>query len=169
MRSAGAGQMPRTVLEPRVQVEYLSILDGEGHLDPVLEPKLSPDELRALYRAMVLGRRLDERMVRLQRQGRLGTFAPIKGQEASQLGSVCTLRPTDWMVPSFRETAAMVWRGWPIEKLLLFFAGYVEGGQPGEGQRDPPIAVPGATQLPHAGGLPHAAQYRRADPAVMAY
>ena len=99
---------------------------------------------------MILGRRLDERMVRLQRQGRLGTFAPIKGQEASQLGSVSTLRPTDWMVPSFRETAAMLWRGWPIEKLLLFFAGYVEGGQPGEGQRDLPIAVPVATQLPHA-------------------
>ena len=161
--------MPRTVLEPRFQVEYLSILDSEGHLDPALEPKLSPDELRALYRAMILGRRLDERMVRLQRQGRLGTFAPIKGQEASQLGSVSTLRPTDWMVPSFRETAAMVWRGWPIEKLLLFFAGYVEGGQPGEGQRDLPIAVPVATQLPHAVGLAYAAQYRGEDAVVMAY
>src|SRR5207249_4920099 len=88
---------------------------GRRQRDPALEPKLSPDELRALYRAMILGRRLDERMVRLQRQGRLGTFAPIKGQEASQLGSVSTLRPTDWMVPSFRETAAMLWRGWPIE------------------------------------------------------
>ena len=161
--------MPRTVLEPRFQVEYLSILDSEGHLDPALEPKLSPDELRALYRAMILGRRLDERMVRLQRQGRLGTFAPIKGQEASQLGSVSTLRPTDWMVPSFRETAAMVWRGWPIEKLLHFFAGYVEGGQPGEGQRDLPIAVPVATQLPHAVGLAYAAQYRGEDAVVMAY
>ncbi|PYM32784.1 MAG: pyruvate dehydrogenase (acetyl-transferring) E1 component subunit alpha [Candidatus Rokuibacteriota bacterium] len=161
--------MPRTVLEPRFQVEYLSILDSEGHLDAALEPKLSPDELRALYRAMILGRRLDERMVRLQRQGRLGTFAPIKGQEASQLGSVSTLRPTDWMVPSFRETAAMVWRGWPIEKLLLFFAGYVEGGQPGEGQRDLPIAVPVATQLPHAVGLAYAAQYRGEDAVVMAY
>ncbi|HKB26737.1 MAG TPA: thiamine pyrophosphate-dependent enzyme, partial [Methylomirabilota bacterium] len=122
--------MPRTILEPRFQVEHLSILDSEGHLDAALEPKLSPDELRSLYRFMVLGRRLDERMVRLQRQGRIGTFAPIKGQEASQLGSAFALRPTDWMVPSFRETAAMIWRGWPIEKLLLFFAGYVEGGQP---------------------------------------
>src|SRR5882762_4756985 len=110
--------MPRTVLEPRLQVEYLSILATEGHLDAALEPKLSPGELRSLYRFMVLGRRLDERMVRLQRQGRIGTFAPIKGQEASQLGSVFTLRPTDWMVPSFRETAAMICRGWPIEKQI---------------------------------------------------
>jgi len=111
--------MPRTPLEPRFQVEYLSILDAEGNLDASLEPKLPAGDLKRIYRAMLLGRRLDERMVRLQRQGRIGTFAPIKGQEASQLGSVYTLRPTDWMVPSFRETAAMLWRGWPIENCAL--------------------------------------------------
>ncbi len=119
--------MPRTVLEPRCQVEHLSILDADGNLDVALEPPLAPDDLRRLYRAMLLGRRLDERMVRLQRQGRIGTFAPIKGQEAAQIGSAFTLRPTDWMVPSFRETAAMIWRGWSIEKMLLFFSGRLEG------------------------------------------
>ena len=161
--------MPRTALELRFQVEYLSILDSDGNLDASLEPKLSDDELRRLHRAMVLGRRLDERMVRLQRQGRIGTFAPIKGQEASQLGSAFTLRPTDWMVPSFRETVAMIWRGWPIEKLLLIFAGYLEGGQPAPDQRDLPITIPVATQLPHAVGLAYAAQYRGDDAVVMAY
>src|SRR5688500_1308822 len=110
--------MPRTALEPRFQVEHLSILDAYGNLDAALEPDISPELLKRLYRGMVLGRRLDERMVRLQRQGRVGTFAPIKGQEASQIGSVATLRSQDWMVPSFRETAAMLWRGWPIEKML---------------------------------------------------
>src|SRR5213593_2349565 len=161
--------MPRTILEPRFHVEYLSILDSDGNLDAALEPKLSPGELRSLHRAMVLARRFDERMVRLQRQGRIGTFAPIKGQEASQLGSVITLRATDWMVPSFRETAAMIWRGWPIEKILLFFAGYVEGGRPAPDQRDLPITIPVATQLPHAVGLAYAAQYRGDDAVVMAY
>ncbi|OGL10411.1 MAG: pyruvate dehydrogenase (acetyl-transferring) E1 component subunit alpha [Candidatus Rokubacteria bacterium RIFCSPLOWO2_02_FULL_72_37] len=161
--------MPRTVLEPRFHVEYLSILDSEGGLDAALDPKLTPDELRALWRAMLLGRRLDERMVRLQRQGRIGTFAPLKGQEASQLGSVAALRTTDWMVPSFRETAAMIWRGWPIEKLLLFFAGYLEGGQPAPDQHDLPVTIPVATQLPHAVGLAYAAQYRGDDAVVMVY
>ncbi|HXG03800.1 MAG TPA: pyruvate dehydrogenase (acetyl-transferring) E1 component subunit alpha [Candidatus Binatia bacterium] len=161
--------MPRTVLEPRFQVEYLSILDSDGRVDTALEPDIPPDLLKRLYRAMLLGRRLDERMVRLQRQGRIGTFAPIKGQEASQMGSVVTLRATDWMVPSFRETAAMLWRGWPIEKLLLFFAGFLEGGQPAPGQRDLPITIPVATQLPHAVGLAYAAQYRGDDVVVMAY
>jgi pyruvate dehydrogenase E1 component alpha subunit len=138
-------------------------------VDASLDPRLSSDELKRLYRAMVLGRRLDERMVRLQRQGRIGTFAPIKGQEAAQLGSVAALRPADWMVPSFRETAAMLWRGWPIEKLLLYFAGYLEGGQPGPEQHDLPIAIPVATQLPHAVGLAYAAQYRGDDVVTMVY
>jgi len=161
--------MPRTRLEPRFHVDYLSILDSDGNLDTALEPELSAEDLKRLYRAMVLGRRLDERMVRLQRQGRLGTFAPIKGQEASQMGSVFCLRPTDWMVPSFRETAAMIWRGWPIEKVLLFFAGYLEGGQPAPDQHDLPITIPVATQLPHAVGLAYAAQYRGDDVVVMTY
>ncbi|OGK77536.1 MAG: pyruvate dehydrogenase (acetyl-transferring) E1 component subunit alpha [Candidatus Rokubacteria bacterium GWA2_73_35] len=161
--------MPRTVLEPRFQVEHLSILDSEGHLDAALEPTLEPGELRALWRAMLLGRRLDERMVRLQRQGRIGTFAPIKGQEASQIGSAATLRKTDWMVPSFRETAAMIMRGWPIEKLLLLFAGYLEGAEPAPDQHDLPITIPVATQLPHAVGLAYAAQYRGDDAVVMVF
>src|SRR5438128_2861042 len=161
--------MPRTLIEPQSPIERLSILDSEGNLDTALEPKLAADDLQRLYRAMILGRRLDERMLRLQRQGRIGTFAPIKGQEASQIGSVFTLKPTDWMVPSFRETAAMIWRGWPIEKILLFFAGYVEGGQPAPDQHDLPITIPVATQLPHAVGLAYAAQYRGDDAVVMAY
>jgi pyruvate dehydrogenase E1 component alpha subunit len=161
--------MPRIALEPRFQVEYLSILDSDGNLDTALEPKLADTELKSLYRSMLLARRLDERMVRLQRQGRIGTFAPIKGQEASQMGSAFTLRPSDWMVPSFRETGAMIWRGWPIEKLLLFFAGHLEGGQPGPSQHDLPITIPVATQLPHAVGLAYAAQYRGDDAVVMVY
>src|SRR2546422_2699108 len=127
--------MPRITLEPRFQVEYLSILDSDGNLDTALEPKLAGEDLRALYRAMVLGRRLDERMVRLQRQGRIGTFAPIKGQEASQMGSAFTLRRADWMVPSFRETAALIRGGGPIGKRLHFFAGAPE-------RRPPPPAHP---------------------------
>jgi pyruvate dehydrogenase E1 component alpha subunit len=118
---------------------------------------------------MLLGRRLDERMLKLQRQGRIGTFAPIKGQEASQIGSVSTLMPTDWMVPSFRETPALLWRGWPIEKILLFFAGYLEGGRPAKDQHDLPTTIPVATQLPHAVGLAYAAQYKGDDAVDMAY
>lgn len=161
--------MPRTTIEPQFTVEHLSILDSDGNLDSALEPEIAPEELKRLHRAMLLGRRFDERMLRLQRQGRIGTFAPIKGQEAAQIGSVATLRRTDWMVPSFRETAAMLWRGWTMEKMLLFFAGYLEGGQPAPDQRDLPICIPVGTQLPHAVGLAYAAQYRGDDAVVMVY
>jgi pyruvate dehydrogenase E1 component alpha subunit len=161
--------MPRTIVESRSQVEHLSILDADGNLDVALEPALTSEELRGLHRAMVLGRRLDERMVRLQRQGRIGTFAPIKGQEAAQIGSVFALRPTDWMVPSFRETAAMIWRGWSIEKMLLLFSGHLEGGRPEPDQHDLPVCIPVATQMPHAVGLAYAVQYRGDDAVVMAY
>jgi len=161
--------MPRTLIEPQFPTERLSILDGDGKLDAKLDPKLAPNDLKRLYRAMVLGRRLDERMLRLQRQGRIGTFAPIKGQEASQLGSAFTLEPTDWMVPSFRETAAMILRGWPIEKILALFAGRLEGGQPGPEQHDLPITIPVSTQLPHAVGIAYGIQYRGENAVVMAY
>jgi pyruvate dehydrogenase E1 component alpha subunit len=63
----------------------------------------------------------------------------------------------------------MIWRGWPIEKLLLFFAGHVEGGRPADNQHDLPITIPVATQLPHAVGLAYAAQYRGDDAVVMTY
>jgi len=161
--------MPRTVIEPQFPIERLSILDSDGSLDTALEPKLSPEQLQRLYRGMLLGRRLDERMLRLQRQGRIGTFAPIKGQEASQIGSVCTLEARDWLVPSFRETASMLWRGWPIEKLLAFYAGRLEGGQSGPEQRDLPVTIPVATQLPHAVGIAYGIQYRDEDSVVMVY
>src|SRR2546425_838230 len=161
--------MPRTLIEPQSPIERLSILDSEGNLDTALEPKLAADDLKRLYRAMVLDRRLDERMLKLQRQGRIGTFAPIKGQEAAQIGSVFTLRPADWLVPSFRETGAMLWRGWPIEKLLSLYAGRLEGSSPGPEQRDLPVTIPVATQLPHAVGIAYGIQYRGEDAVVMTY
>src|SRR5258706_7468849 len=100
--------MPRIALEPRFQVEYLSVLDSDGNLDTSLEPKLSEHDLRALYRAMLLGRRLDERMVRLQRQGRVGTFAPVQGHGASPIGSAFTLPQSDWIVPSVPANAPLL-------------------------------------------------------------
>ena len=75
---------------------------------------------------------------------------PIKGQEASQMGSLFTLRPRDWMVPSFQETAAMVWRGWPIDKLLRLYAGHIEGGSPAPRQHDLPLMIKIRTPRPQA-------------------
>ncbi len=161
--------MPRTEIDIPYRVEYLSILDEHGRLDEALEPDLSAEFLLGLFRAMLQGRRLDERLLNLQRQGRIGTFAPIRGQEAAQLGAVAALRDSDWMVPSFRETAAEVWRGRAIENLLLFLGGYDEGGHVPEGVNNLPISVPVGSQFLHAVGIGWALNYRGGDEVAMAF
>ncbi|UCG33380.1 MAG: pyruvate dehydrogenase (acetyl-transferring) E1 component subunit alpha, partial [Phycisphaerales bacterium] len=84
-------------------IERIEILAEDGTVDADLEPELSPDELRKCYRAMLQARRLDERMLKLQRQGRMGTFPLCRGQEASAIGSVFALGRDDWLVPAYRE------------------------------------------------------------------
>jgi pyruvate dehydrogenase E1 component alpha subunit len=160
--------MPRKVLES-FNVSYLQILDAEGHLDRDLEPDISPDSLRRLYRTMVLARQLDLRMLSLQRQGRMGTFAPLMGQEAAQVGSAFALEPEDWMVPGFREAAAYLLRGLPVKYILLYYMGREEGNQIPDGQRDLPVNIPVASQLPHAVGIAMAARIRRDPCATLAY
>ncbi|HKJ65064.1 MAG TPA: thiamine pyrophosphate-dependent enzyme, partial [Desulfopila sp.] len=151
--------MPRTPIQIAQPLEYLSILDEHGTLDDELEPKIDDRDLLDLYRAMLFGRRFDERLLALQRQGRIGTFPPIKGQEASQLGAVVHLSPTDWFVPSFRETAAEIWRGRSPESVILYYNGYNEGTVIPQQQCDMPMAVPVASQVLHAVGLGYAAGY----------
>ena len=134
--------LPHQTLSLSNQVTELSILDVDGHADPDLEPQLDNDELIRLYRFMVLTRVLDERMIRMQRQGKLGTFAPCRGQEATQIGYIQPLRGEDWVVPSYRAPGAQLWRGWSIEQVLLFWNGYELGARPPEEVNDLPIAIP---------------------------
>lgn len=161
--------MPRTVIDLHTQIEYLSILDENGQVDPTLDPQLPSEHLQKLYRAMLLGRRLDERMFKLQRQGRIGTFPPIKGQEAANIGAISALRDTDWMVPAFRETAAEIWRGRSIESVLLYYAGYEEGAYLPEPIRNLPISVPVGSQMLHAVGLGWSIRYRQQNDVVMTF
>jgi len=103
--------MPRKEISIPDKIEHISILNEEGELDKALEPDIPEDLLLRLFRAMLLGRKFDERLLNLQRQGRIGTFAPTNGQEAAHLGAAAALLPSDWFVPAFRETAAEIWRG----------------------------------------------------------
>jgi pyruvate dehydrogenase E1 component alpha subunit len=160
--------MPRKVLES-FNVSYLQVLDAEGNLDRDLEPDLPPDSLRLLYRTMLLSRQLDLRMLSLQRQGRMGTFAPLMGQEAAQVGSAFALELTDWLVPSFREAAAYIMRGLPLKDILLLFMGREEGNVIPKDQRILPVSIPVASQLPHAVGLAMAAKIRHDPCAVLVY
>jgi pyruvate dehydrogenase E1 component alpha subunit len=168
--------MPRKKIEMPYTVDYLSILNEKGELDEELEPDIPEDMLLKLHRFMVLGRKFDDQLLNLQRQGRMGTFAPIGGQEASQLGAVSLLRPSDWFVPSFRETGAELWRGRSLESVILVFAGYAEGalvgkghGEEDEAMKNMPVSIPVASQIPHAAGLGWGIKYRKKDDVVMTF
>lgn len=145
--------MPRKTIKLQNRVESLSILTADGELDADLEPKLSDADLRKLYKTMLSSRLFDERLLHMQRQGRIGTYGPTKGQEAASLGVAFVLRQGDWLVPSFRETAAMLWRGWPMERIMLWWGGHEAGNVPSEPINDLPICVPVASQCPHAMGI----------------
>jgi pyruvate dehydrogenase E1 component alpha subunit len=147
----------------------LSILDEQGRVDKKLEPNIPEDLLLKLYRTMVLARRFDERLLNLQRQGRVGTFPPIKGQEAAQLGTVAVLEPSDWMVPAFRESAAEIWRGKSPESTIIYNNGFNEGIDIPPDQNNLPISVPVGSQILHAVGLAWAIKYRQKNDVVMTY
>ena len=82
---------------------------------------------------MVLIRELDTTAIHYQRQGRLGTYAPVAGQEACQVGSAAALVPEDWVFPSFREQGVLLMQGVPMRDLLLYFMGCEEGNRIPEG------------------------------------
>jgi len=162
--------MPREVVDLPHQVEYLSILDEDGNLhDEDLEPDIPEDRLLRMHRTMLLARRFDQRMLQLQRQGRIGTFAPVQGQEAAQIGIVAALQETDWMVPSFREQAASLWRGQSMESFLLAYGGFYQGNELPEDPRNLPVAVPVGTQPLHAVGLAYGLRYQGKDEVVATF
>jgi pyruvate dehydrogenase E1 component alpha subunit len=161
--------MPRKKITISDKIEYLSILNAKGQLDKKLEPAIGEDVLLKLHRFMVLARKFDERLLNLQRQGRIGTFPPIKGQEAAQLGTIAHLRASDWMVPAFRETAAELWRGRSLESIIIYNNGFSEGVDIPEDRNDLPISVPVGSQIIHAVGLGWAAKYRQKDDVIMTF
>ncbi|HEY0840696.1 MAG TPA: thiamine pyrophosphate-dependent enzyme [Vulgatibacter sp.] len=80
--------------------------------------ELSRDDALRLYRDMLRIRTVDERMMTLQRQGRIGFYGACTGQEAAYLGAAIALEPTDWIFPALRESSAMLMRGFPLVPYL---------------------------------------------------
>jgi pyruvate dehydrogenase E1 component alpha subunit len=145
------------------------VLDPGGRLVGTVHPDLEEKDLLLMYRWMLLARRYDERCLKLQRQGRLLTFAPGSGQEAAQVGSASALRPQDWIFPSYREHAASMIHGMPMEYLIALWQGNEEGSRHPEGVNIFTYNVPIATQLPHAVGFAHAAKLRGDDLVSVVY
>lgn len=144
--------MPINTIET-FEIKYLSILDKEGKLDKGLEPEISDDDLLKLHYYMTYSRLADARMLNLQRQGRLGTLPACTGQEAAFCAPILTMTDTDWFVGSYREIGARLMRGDSLVNLLHAFNGFEDGPIPPEKNRNLPISIILASQLPHAVGL----------------
>ena len=133
-------------------IDVLQVLDEHGQSRDDLDPGLDSEELLSLHRAMVLSRAFDARMLTMQRQGEMGTFAPNLGQEACMVGQVWELGQEDWFSPSYRSFGAQILRGWPMEQLFLLWAGHHEGFPPPEGVNDLPFSIViGSHVLPAVG------------------
>ncbi|MCJ0931352.1 pyruvate dehydrogenase (acetyl-transferring) E1 component subunit alpha [Virgibacillus halodenitrificans] len=96
-------------------------------------PDLSDEDLKELMRRMVYTRILDQRSIALNRQGRLGFYAPTAGQEASQLGSQFALEKEDFILPGYRDVPQLIWHGLPLYQAFLFSRGHFHGNQMPEG------------------------------------
>jgi pyruvate dehydrogenase E1 component alpha subunit len=140
--------------------QMLQILDKDGNVDKELEPRIDDKRLLEAYRTMVLTRVADEKSIRLQRQGRLGAYPPSKGQEASQVGPTMALSDGDWLVWAFRELGALLFRGVPLWRAMLYWMGNEEGSRYGDGINITPSSVPVGSQIPHAVGISFASKYR---------
>ncbi len=139
---------------------------------------LSAPQLLELYQAMLRTRLLDERMISLQRQGRIGFYGACTGQEAACLGSAYALHPSDWVFPALREGAAMLLRGLPLVPYLSQLFG--NAGDLLRGRQMPSHQAARAvnqvswsscigTQLPQAVGAAYASKLKRDGKVIMAY
>jgi pyruvate dehydrogenase E1 component subunit alpha len=160
--------MPEKVIES-FNVKRLDILDEKGDVDQSLMPPLSDQEIFKMYELLILSRTYDHHALSLQREGRLGTFPSILGQEASQVGSAFALEKTDWVFPSFREMGVYILLGYPMHMLFQYWMGDERGFKIPNGLNIFPICVPVGTQIPHAVGAAMAAKYRGDKIAVVTY
>ena len=144
--------MPRTQVY-NAATERLEILDHAGVVDEDLMPELAPGVIREIYRDMVRMRAMDDKALKLQRQGRMGTWPPIKGQEAIQTGVAHAMDEADWLLPAFREHGIMLLRGVPGHLIYAYWAGDERGSAYPEGVRVFPVAVPVGSQWQHGTGV----------------
>lgn len=150
--------------------KMLQVLDPKGKVvDTKLEPKIDDETLIKMYETMLLGRTADTKALQYQRQGRMLTYAPIKGQEAVQVGVTAALKKEDWFVPAFREMAALLYKGAPLKQLYLYWYGNEEGNHFDPELKILPISVPIASQINHAAGIAYASKLLKKEEVTVAF
>ena len=144
-------------------------LDADGRpIEEGYEPPLSDDRMHELYRDMRLARHFDERMISLQRQGRLGTYASMAGQEGSQFGSMYALADDDWILYQYREHGSVIDRG-GLAEYVSYWLGYEEGNAELTKHHIAPLNIGIGAHIPHAVGMAWASKLQGDDRAVVCH
>ncbi len=160
----------------QAKVEFLQILDEDGVLDEKLaknadgSPVLTNEDVLELYQYMVKCRFVDETAFKLQRAKRMGTYPQNKGQEAAAIGSgFAAKRGTDWLVPCYRENAALWMHGLPMHYVFMYWMGDERGSQIPQGVCVMPLCVPIGTQMLHATGMSWAFKLKKEPRVAITY
>ena len=148
--------------------QFIRVIDDEGKVvDEGALEGISEEDMFRMYRFMVLTKVWDAKALSLQRQGRLGTLASVRGQEAANIGMGMALGPKDWFCPSFREYGAMMVRGATLKDLFIHWGGDERGARPPEDSRMLPVCITVGSHLLHAAGIAWGAKIRGEKIAVM--
>ncbi|HEY1960301.1 MAG TPA: thiamine pyrophosphate-dependent dehydrogenase E1 component subunit alpha [Polyangiaceae bacterium] len=158
--------------------DVVRVLRDDGSLDPAFDPHLDPETVLAIYKHLVLVRLLDDRLVTLQRQGRIGFHIGSLGEEAAIIGSAAAVRASDWLFPCYREFGAALWRGMSLQAYMNNMFGNSE--DPAKGRQMPDhytcraakfgsISSPIGTQITQGVGFAWAAKMRKDDLATLVY
>ncbi len=142
------------------------VLDEDGNIldqDWMIED----EKLLDFYQWMIKIRIADDKLNKLQRVGRMGTYASVYGQEACQVGAGKALTKSDWLVPTFRESGMMWCFGVPLENIYLYWKGNELGSKMPEDINCLPIAIPVGSHLPHATGIAWANKLKQTKSAVL--
>ncbi len=160
--------MPKKIIT-NFKVEYWQILDGNGNVDKKLMPELSAEQIKELYEFMLLTRLFDEKTFKLQRQGRIGTYLPVRGQEASQVGAAYALGKNDWVLPYGRDIGVCIARNFPLHMILQYRGGDERGAHIPEGLNIFPFTIPSSTHIPHCTGVAWASKLLKQKAVVMGF
>lgn len=152
-----------------LQGMQLQVLAPDGEAEPALLPDFDDATLQLIYQRMLAARLADRRCIALQREGRMGTYPPVEGQEGCQVGSALALAATDWIVPSFRELAVLLVREVPLSTIMLYWMGHEAGSCLPREQRVLPVAIPVGSHTLHAAGMAMAIRYQKLQDAVICY
>lgn len=156
------------VISPDLKVKMQQILSPDGQVqDEQNVPDLSDDALKDMYRWMLKLRVYDGRAIKLNRQGRLGFYAPLGGQEACQVASMAALKKSDWLFPSYRDMGAAMYHGMTLEQAFLYSRGQVGGISQDANIFPPQIII--AAHLLHASGAAWATKLREEDHVAISF